>query len=101
MDEHFTTKELDTLIDALDCWEQPPPMGAISAVLQGGASPFDPEVQKNINEMIQQKQEEIRRDTRQRKEVSTLLKVKIIMMKQSRAIESAVTSSNDSKATDK
>lgn len=92
MEKTFSTKEIDTLIEALDAWEQKDFAGRmfgkfVSAMV---AKDISPEQQQELEREEQRAEEKADREARQRREVATLLKAKLIMMKQDSEIKHLV-----------
>lgn len=91
--EKLTSKELDTLIDALDAWEERKP-SADGLIGQLMSSVIEADSHEEAKAKIELKIEEARRrwqrEEKDRKELAILLKAKLVNMKHDLAIEAAM-----------
>lgn len=94
----FTSKELDILIDALDDWEQVQKFDdtifAMADTIFTNADVSDAAIKEKIQAELERRKREIEADGRQRREVSILLKAKLITIKHEAAIKAAMERAN-------
>lgn len=95
MKNPFTSKEVDTLIEALDSWEQPDTRGEIAGMM---AKELMPEGMRSmVDEVVEQKRKERELENRRRKEVSSLLKAKLYLLSQGKDIDELVNQPSEEK----
>lgn len=93
MKNPFTSTEVDTLIEALDTWEQPSLKGELAGMM---VKSFMPEgVHDMVEDMLEQKRKERETENRRRKEVASLLKAKLILLSQGKSIDELVNTPSD------
>jgi len=89
--DNLSNKEIDIIVEALSIWEERCSPNDINPVEVGAFNMDSP----NLAEAVVNKMQEIRRLHEKvhmdRRELSTLLKAKLISMKQARAINHAIT----------
>lgn len=86
--DKLTSKEIDTLIDALEAWEKKEILnGLMGAILIPKDAP--PEVRAELEQKEKERESQMDREERLRKETALLLKAKLVMMKQEMATSTA------------
>ena len=89
METNFNSKELDTLMDALDAWEKKDfGMRLMGGLFKHMIGKDDPITKAKMEEDERIENEKMEREERQRKEISVMLKAKLIGIKQSIEIAS-------------
>ena len=88
MNNIFNSKEIDTLVDAVDAWEQKDAAGQLMGGLFKAmlSDKMDSEGKAAMDAKEREETERYNRELRQRKEVSLLLKAKLISIKHEQEI---------------
>lgn len=88
MNNTFSSKEIDTLVDALDAWERKDATGQLMGGLFKAilSDKMDDEGRAKMEAKEREEEEKYNREARQRKEISLLLKAKLITLKHEQEI---------------
>ena len=92
MENIFTSKEVDTLVEALETWERGDFSGRLMGSLLKGMIGKDApqEVRDEWDKREREEKEKEEREARQRKDAAIMLKAKLVMMKQQRSIDESL-----------
>jgi hypothetical protein len=87
MENTLSSKEIDTLVDALEAWEKKDFGSKImGSLLKGMLTKDDPVAKAKYEEEERVENEKEEREQRIRKETALMLKAKLVMMKQENLI---------------
>ena len=88
--ENLTRKEIDTLVDALEAWEQRDIGGEILlSLMEAMFTKDDPVAREEMKKEEKKRKDEAEMQQRERKETSLLLKAKLIQMKAGLLVDDA------------
>ena len=89
---NLTAKELDVLVDALETWEHKESMGMLMDSIFSSMLTKDapPEMVAEIKRKDEEDRQKYEREKRERKEISLMLRAKLVGIKQELLLQSAV-----------
>jgi len=95
METPLSTKECDVLIEALEAWESKDLSKSMMNIMIRSLVPVDdPVAKEKMDREMKERQDKDEQECRFRKEVSTLLKAKLIQLKHQMQTDDMVTASN-------
>ena len=92
MENNLSSKEIDTLVEALEAWETKDNTGRLLGGLMSAmlSDKMGDEAKAKMEAAEKEREEKAEREQKQRKETSLLLKAKLVMMKHGKAMEELV-----------